>query len=282
MGLFERIKQLTGLSSAARKSLRLAYGRQALQFGELYVPEATQSAPVVVLIHGGFWRAQYGLSLMRGLAEDLVSHGMAAWNIEYRRIGNAGGGWPNTLLDAAAATDYLQMIATTYSLDIQRVVTVGHSAGGHLALWLAARSRLPSDSPLATSSAPLALKGVVSQAGVIDLELAWHLRLGNNATGELLGGSPAQIPERYAAASPAALLPLSVPQVLIHGTRDDHVPLEVSQSYTRKATAARDSVTLIEVPGADHFVLIDAASDAWSITIEEIQRLLMRMNKRIT
>ncbi len=274
MQLFEHIKQLTGFSAGSHKGLRLTYGPATQQFGELYLPEASQPSPIVVLIHGGFWRAAYRLSLMTGLAIDLARRGIAAWNIEYWRVGEAGGGWPDTLLDVAAATDYLQTIATTYALDTERVVTVGHSAGGHLALWLAARSRLPSDSPLATTGTPLALAGAVSQAGVVDLEHAWRLRLGNNAVRALLGGNPSQVPERYAAASPAALLPLSVPQVLIHGTWDDVVPLELSQSYERNATAAGDQVTLIELPGTDHFALIDARSQAWEVTVREIERLL--------
>ncbi|MBV9021655.1 MAG: alpha/beta hydrolase [Ktedonobacteraceae bacterium] len=273
MQFFERIKQFAGFSANTHKALRLAYGPATQQFGELYLPETSQPSPIVVLIHGGFWHTQYRLSLMTGLAIDLARRGIAAWNIEYRRVGDSGGGWPNTLLDVAAATDYLQTIASTYALDLGRVVTLGHSAGGHLALWLAARSRLPSDSPLATTGTPLALAGVVSQAGVVDLEHGWRLRLGNNAVRALLGGSPSQVPERYAAASPAALLPLGVPQVLIHGSWDTIVPLELSQAYEGKAMADEDQITLIELPDTDHFALIDATSKAWEVTVREIEKL---------
>lgn len=253
---------------------QLAYGTHPLQFGELYLPEQPGPHPLVILIHGGFWRAAYNLSLMTGLAVDLAEHGIAAWNIEYRRVGDAGGGWPNTLLDVAQAADFIQTIAATYHLDTQRVIAVGHSAGGHLALWLAARARIPQDSPLAPHGKPLALKGAISQAGAMDLELVWHLKLGRGAADELLGGSPQAVPVRYLAASPAALLPLGIPQVLIHGTADDNVPVLVSRAYAKRAQAAGDTIILKELPGADHFVVIDARSTAWSLTRAEINKLL--------
>lgn len=261
--------------SAAHNSspLRLAYGAESLQFGELYLPKGSGPHPVVILIHGGFWRVPYGLALMQGLAEDLVQHRIAAWNIEYRRVGDAGGGWPGTLQDVARAVDYLATLASLYALDLTRVVPVGHSAGGQLALWLATRSRLPKMSKLMVRNTPWSIAGAVSLAGVSDLKLAWHLNLGQGAAADFLGGSPDKVPERYSTASPAELLPLGFPQVLIHGNRDDRVPLLVSQEYAQKAVLAGDRVTLIELPGADHFVLIDPTSAAWEITIAEIQKL---------
>ncbi len=253
--------------------LRSAYGAEPLQFGELYVPKGSGPHPVVILIHGGFWRAAYRLTLMQALASDLVQRGIAAWNIEYRRVGDIGGGWPGTFQDIARAADYLGTLASMYALDLTRVVAAGHSAGGQLALWLAARSRLPRNSQLTVSDTPLPLAGVVSLAGACDLEHVWYLNLGQGAVAELLGGSPSKVPERYATASPTALLPLGIPQVLIHGKRDDLVPLIVSQEYAHKAALAGDCVRLIELPGADHFVLIDPISHAWEITIAEIQQL---------
>ena len=267
------------------KPLRLAYGPAPLQFGDLYVPNIPGAYPIVILIHGGYWRARYGLDLMNSLAEDLAKRGYAAWNIEYRRVGNPGGGWPGTFLDVALATDFLRKLAPSYKLDLQRVVPIGHSAGGHLALWLAARPRIPlfvNNSQLAGSqqpgdneetATPHMLAGAISLAGVIDLEMAWRLHLSNGAVVELLGGSFADVPERYAAASPAAMLPLGVPQVLIHGTNDDNVPLQVSQAYTNAARAANDPVTYIELAGVDHFDVIDPHSHAWAITMNELQKL---------
>jgi acetyl esterase/lipase len=260
---------------------RLAYGPGPLQFGELRVPNRPGPHPTVILIHGGFWRAQYGYALMNGLAEDLAARGIASWNIEYRRVGDPGGGWPNTLLDVAAAADHLLTLAPRYALDLKRIVAIGHSAGGHLALWLAGRSRLPKDGPLASAAGSLKaevsertqLAGVISLAGVNDLALGWRLDLGNNAVGAFLGGSPDEVPERYAAASPAALLPLGVPQVLIRGTADNRVPLRVSQEYAQAARDVGDQVTLIELEEVDHFAVIDAHSAAWARTIEALQDL---------
>jgi len=206
------------------------------------------------------------------LARDLARHSIAAWNIEYRRVGNANGGWPNTMLDVALATDFVRSLAAQYTLDTERVVTVGHSAGGHLALWVAARQRITTGELLTQD--PMRVTGAVSLAGCADLDYVAQLGLSNNAAVDLLGGEPQTVPERYATASPAALLPLGVPQVLIHGTRDNNVPFDVSQFYARKATEAGDDVTLIELPGADHFVVIDPTSESWAITLKEIQRLL--------
>jgi acetyl esterase/lipase len=260
--------------SSSIPAIQLHYGPEPLQFGELYVPDGPGPHPVVLLIHGGFWRARYGLSLMTGLAKDLAERGIAAWNIEYRRIGDDGGGWPGTLQDVALAADYLRTIGSTYAIDPQRVVAVGHSAGGHLALWLAARPGIAPDSPVRVGNTPLALMGVISLAGANDLKHVWQLHLSGDVVIEFLGGTPNDVPERYAAASPAAFLPLRVPQVLIHGTDDLNVPLVVSRVYARKAKEAGDPVTLIELPNAEHFVVIDPHSWAWKIIVGEIQKLL--------
>ena len=258
------------------KPLRLTYGseREELQFGDLHLPDSPGPHPTVILIHGGFWRARHGLDLMTALADDLAGRGIAAWNIEYRRVGDSDGGWPTTLLDVAQAADHLRTLAPTYNLDLNRVVTIGHSAGGHLAFWLAGRPHIPKDSPLASADTPLPLAGAISLAGVVDLHLTWQLNLSNGAVVELLGGSPDEVSERYEAASPTALLPLGIPQVLIHGTEDDSVPLQVSQSYAAAAIAAGDSVKLVELAGVDHFALINPYSEAWTITVEALQELL--------
>ncbi len=272
--------------SASIKPIRLAYGPEDLQFGDLYLPNQHGPHPIVILIHGGYWRALYGLDLMNGIAEDLAKRGYAAWNIEYRRVGNPGGGWPGTFQDVALATDYLRKLALAYMLDLTKVVPIGHSAGGHLALWLAARPRIPifaQNSPIAGSqlpgentetATPLALTGTISLAGVVDLEMAWRLHLSNDAVVELLGGTIESVPERYAVASPAAMLPLGISQVLIHGTNDDSVPIEVSQAYVKAARSVNDPVAYIELEGVNHFEVIDPHSKAWDITINELQKLM--------
>lgn len=266
------------------KPRRIAYSTATQQFGELYLPNgafAAEPFPVVILIHGGYWRARYDLKLMNGLARDLVARGYAAWNIEYRRVGDAGGGWPGTLLDVASAVDHLRAMAPTYHLDQQRVVATGHSAGGHLAFWLAARGRIPTGSPLASAAStgePLKLAGAISLAGVLDLEMAWKLHLSNDAVVELLGKAWPDAPERYAAASPAALLPLGVAQVVLHGTQDAHVPIEISRDYAAAARDAGDAVEYIEMEGVDHFELIDPHSAAWGLTIEALVRMLEKQS----
>src|SRR2546421_1676955 len=161
------------------KPLRIAYGPEYLQFGELYLPNHAEPYPVVILIHGGYWRARYDLTLMHGLGEDLAKRGIAAWNIEYRRIGDPGGGWPGTLLDVARAADFVHTLAPTYALDLKRVVAMGHSAGGHLALWLAARPRAQKsdDASEGKDNKPLAIMGVIRLAGVGDLEMGWRMNL---------------------------------------------------------------------------------------------------------
>jgi acetyl esterase/lipase len=273
MGVLEPMRRFATRLFRRDNGIHIQYGSKAFQYGELYLAQGGQEkAPIVILIHGGFWRAAYGLSLMRRLARDLAQHGITAWNIEYRRVGNNAGGWPATMLDVALATDYIRTLASQYAIDEGKVVTVGHSAGGHLALWVAARHRITTGELVAQD--PMKVTGVVSLAGCADLEYVAQLGLGRDAVVELLGGEPATVPERYATASPAALLPLGVPQVLVHGTRDNNVPFDVSQFYARKALEAGDNVTLIELPGADHFVVIDPTSESWTITLKEIQRVL--------
>jgi len=234
--------------------------------------------PVVMVIHGGFWRAQYSLEHIGHLCAALTAAGFATWNLEYRRLGDPGGGWPNTLLDVGRGADYLREVTAQYPLDLTRVLAVGHSAGGHLALWLAARHRLAADNELYPDH-PLPLQGAISLAGVSDLISAWLLRLGNGAVGELLDGTPDTVPARYAAASPAELVPLGVPQVLIHGVRDRNVPFSMSQNYVARARAAGDHAILIPLAGMGHFEpidprSIDPRSGAWPMLLEGVRQLL--------
>jgi acetyl esterase/lipase len=261
------------MSHGSRSVHTLSYGAAPQQIAELFLPPGSGPFPVTILIHGGFWRARYDMSLMQDLARDLVTRGFAVWNIEYRRVGEAGGGWPGTFRDVACAVDYLAGQASVYALDLKHVVAIGHSAGGHLALWLAARNRLPA-SEITVGAVPLPLSGVISLAGVSDLEQAWYLHLGSDAVIALLSGSPTDCPERYQLASPAALVPLGVSQVLIHGTLDLNVPLVVSQRYATLASHAGDPVRLITLPDVDHFALIDPTSQAWKLTVRELQALL--------
>ena len=223
----------------------LRYGRAPSQFGELFLPQGAGPHPVAVVLHGGFWKAQYGRRLMHAVCEDLAARGWAAWNLEYRRLGlGNGGGWPATFDDVAAGIDHL---ARVDGLDRSRVVAIGHSAGGHLAAWAATR-----DGP------EVPVTAFVSQAGVLDLELAWELRLSKGVVARFLGGTPDEVPERYAAASPARRLPLRVPALLTHGARDDIVPLRISEEFAR----ATGCDTHFE-PAEDHDGMIDLTNPLW-------------------
>jgi acetyl esterase/lipase len=254
--------------------VRLNYGPDRNQFGDLRLPASSNAPfPVVVFVHGGYWRAKYGLGYAGHLCASLAEAGIASWNIEYRRIGNEGGGWPGTFLDVAKAADYLREFAGHYSLDLNRVIFCGHSAGGHLACWLAGRTRVPAGAPLYTPGGVQPLL-VVSLAGVLNLHYAWEKQLSDNVTEQFLGGTPEQYPERYATASPFALLPLGVKQVLVHGSHDTSVPYEISELYYRKALELGDAVELISQPGAGHFEMIDPRTPEWRQVLNAIQACL--------
>lgn len=251
---------------------RLAYGPDPQQFGELRLPaHGTGPYPVVVLLHGGYWRARYDLAYFGHAGADLTARGYATWNLEYRRVGNPGGGWPGMFLDVAAGVDHLRTLAASYPLELERVVPLGHSAGGQLALWLAARRRISPESTLYTAN-PLVPKAVVSLAGVLDLRQASALHLSNDAAHELLGGPPEQYPERYAAASPAELLPIGMPAILLHGTADSNVPYALSHDYAEQARAAGDDVELVTLPGAGHFEIVDPRTPEWQTVVRAIER----------
>jgi acetyl esterase/lipase len=230
------------------------YGRDRSQFGELFLPaRESESAPVAVVVHGGFWRAQHGRKLMHAVCADLAARGWVAWNLEYRRLGrSSGGGYPRTLEDVAAGIDHLADLPHT-RLDLSGVVAIGHSAGGHLAAWAATREapRVP-------------LTGVVAQAGVVDLRMGWELRLSDGVVGDFLGGDPDAMPERLAAASPAERLPLGVPALLTHGARDEVVPLAMSEAFAAAARAAGDEVDLVVEPGEEHMGHVDPGNPLWA------------------
>jgi acetyl esterase/lipase len=245
---------------------RIAYGPDRSQFGELSRPQPAEHPGTVVIIHGGFWRARYGLSLGRPLAADLAAHGYTCWNIEYRRVG-IGGGWPTTFDDVATAVDHLADL----DVDTSGVVAVGHSAGGQLAAWAAGRRTRPATAPGAEPLVPLT--GAVSQAGVLDLAVAACTGVGRGAVVDLLGAMPEQQPDRYRHADPIAQLPLAVPVLCVHAPADDAVPFAQSTAYVAAATAAGGKAALREVAG-DHFTLIDPADPGWAVVRDALPDLL--------
>ncbi len=250
---------------------RIPYGDHPLHFGDLRLPAGGGPHPCAIAIHGGFWRNLHGLDYLGHICAALANRGIATWNIEYRRVGDPGGGWPGTFHDVAAASRYLFDRADELHIDPERVIVFGHSAGGHLASWLASLEHIPAESEIA--SAPLPLRGAAPLAGVMDLERCFDLHLSNDAVVDVLGGTPADVPERYAAASPVALAPSPVPHLLVHGTWDENVPIELSERYQQAATVAGGRSALMALPRADHFDVVDPESPAWPAIEDAIVRL---------
>lgn len=247
---------------------RIRYGKDPQQFGDLRLPSSRGGrVPIVAVIHGGFWSSTEGLDVMNAACEALTAQGYASWNLEYRRLGEAGGGWPGTFLDVAAGLDHLRTLARRHPIDLRRLVTLGHSAGGQLALWGAGR-RWIRDGELRDPSA-IRVRASVSLAGLVDLRQAWGM--GFDVVGRLLGGAPDQVPERYDTASPAALLPLGIPQVLLHGTDDRIVPAQLSRDYQATAVSRGDQVALVTLKGIGHFELIEPGTAGWSPVVEALR-----------
>jgi acetyl esterase/lipase len=245
---------------SAQPSRTIAYGDSPDQVGDLYLPEGGRS-PVICLLHGGFWRMAYGRDTIAPIAEDLVDRGFAVWNLEYRRLGGPGGGWPGTFEDVGAGIDHLADLSAGGAIDLDRVTVVGHSAGGHLALWSAQRGNRSSD----YQPKRVRIAAAVGLAPVADLALAYELRLSSNAVAEFLGGSPRQVPSRYRATSPIEMLPLGVTQLILHATEDEDVPVEISRRYARAAKAAGDDVAYTELAAADHMDFVNPESDAHDV-----------------
>lgn len=240
---------------------KLPYGSRPDQFGELWLPPGKGPHPVVVMIHGGCWlNAFFGFHQLAYLAEDLRKSGIASWNLEYRRLGTEGGGYPGTFLDVAAGADHLRQLEKRYALDLSRVVTLGHSAGGHLALWTAGRGRLKKGGTLYQKN-PLRIHAAVSMAGINDLA-AYRVdgpSCGGPDTIDAISGGP----DLYAQTSPAAMLPLRVPQIIASGGRDEVVPQRFGDAYGAAAKAAGDKVDIVNIGEAGHMDFIDPGSEAW-------------------
>ena len=249
------------LSLAAPKAdARVKYGGDENQFIDLRMPKGKGPYGLAIGIHGGFWRAKYDLEYFGHLCAALTANGIATANVEYRRVGNAGGGWPGTFSDVRAAYQLLTQRSAAnvrqYEFDTRRVVAMGHSAGGQLGLCLAAREA--------------GVKAVISLAGVVDLQRAYTLHLSNDAVVEFLGGTPAEVGDHYREADPMKLT-IGACQWLVHGTEDDIVPPAFSRDYVSVKQKAKEDARLVEIAGAGHFEIVDPRSAAW----RDVERAVM-------
>jgi dipeptidyl aminopeptidase/acylaminoacyl peptidase len=239
------------------------YGSDPNQFLHIRVPERGGPHPVVFFIHGGFWRAKYDLGYTGHLCSALKKHGIAAWNVEYRRVGNPGGGWHGTFEDIRSAYHGLLNLRGRDKVplfDLKRICIAGHSAGAQLALCLAAHEP--------------GIRSVISLAGVVNLRRAWELHLSNDAVAEFLGGPPDQLPNIYCEASPAELH-IQSKQILLHGTNDDSVPYELSSNYLKRKKESGEDVELITFENTGHFELVDPESAVWSSVLETFRTSLL-------
>jgi acetyl esterase/lipase len=252
---------------------RLHYGPGEAQFGDLWLPRQTAGnpSPVIAFLHGGWWQSAYDLAYGGHLCNALRNDGFAVWSIEYRRVGATGGGWPTTFQDVALGFDFLATLARSYPLDAGRVVAMGHSAGGHLAFWLAGRHHIPEGSPIHNPQPRVPLHGLVSLAGAVDLrltiDLSGYFTFAHDKLEvySLMGGTPADLPDRYRAGNPGDLLPLGVRQVLLQGTEDNQIPPKLPERWADNGRRQGDEVTVTMVPLADHFDIVDPESKAFAV-----------------
>jgi acetyl esterase/lipase len=239
-----------------KADLRAAYGGDANQFVDLRVPKGKGPRGLVIAIHGGFWRAKYDLGYMGHLCAALTAKGIATANLEYRRVGNSGGGWPGTFADVRDGYQFLLQSVQKYEFDARRVVVIGHSAGGQLGLCLAAHES--------------GVKAVISLAGVVDLQRAYTLHLSNDAVVEFLGGTPAEVGDHYREADPMKLA-VAARQWIVHGAEDDVAPPAFSRDYVGAKQRMKEDARLVEIAGAGHFEVVDPRSGAW----KDVERVVI-------
>lgn len=274
-GLAVPLRGETNLAELAKAPAgqKISYGSDPLQFGELHVPPGPGPHPVVINVHGGCWLAEYNIDHSRALANALAKEGIAVWNLEYRRVGNVGGGWPGTFLDVAAGAEYVHELAKKHPLDLKRVITVGHSAGGHFALWLAARWNMLRDIEF-PPAAPVALRGVVALAPASELDELHAKGVCGNVIDKLMDGGPAGNPGRYRGAMPSAMAPLGVEQFILIGEHDK-AWRPIGELYVERARLAGDlAIESIVIPDVGHFEVIDPGSSAWPVVLKSVKALL--------
>jgi acetyl esterase/lipase len=242
--------------AAPRADARVAYGSDENQFVDLRLPKSGGPHALAVVIHGGYWRARYDVGYMGHLGAALAADGIASANLEYRRVGNAGGGWPGTFADIRAAYQFLMQNARKYEFDAKRVIAIGHSAGAQLALCLAAHEA--------------GVTAAVSLAGVVDLQRAYELHLSNDAVVEFLGGTPAEVADHYREADPMRVA-IGARQWLVHGAADDVVPPAMSADYVRAKVKMKEDARLVEIAGAGHFEVVDPRAGVWKDVVRVVR-----------
>lgn len=250
---------------------RIPYGTLPLQFGELRLPKGKGPFPVVVVIHGGCWFSAYDLNHLASFTDSLTRQGFATWTIEYRRVGDPGGGWPGTFQDVASGTDYVARLTKKYNLDSKRIVVIGHSAGGQLALWLASRNGKES---MLSPTKPVKINGVVSLAGIADMRS--FIPACDDSVRKLLGGGPEQFPDRFKAVSPMELPSAKVPVKLVHGAKDVIVPKEQAIAYDARSRKEGAESELLLLPEAGHFELVSPSGPGFDAVVSAIRSLLQK------
>ena len=264
--------------AAPKPTQRVAYGTGPLQFGNLRLPKGRGPHPVVLFVHGGCYLSQYTIAHAAALEQAFADSGYAVWSLEYRRVGDDGGGWPGTFQDVAAGADHLRALASTYPLDLSRVVAAGHSAGANFALWLAARDRLPRQSVLYSAN-PLKVKAVLALAPATDLEGLHTQGVCGNVIDKLMGGSPQAVADRYRNVSPTQLIPIGVPQVVIIGGQDRGWG-PAGRVYQRAVAAANDSlVRFVDAPAAGHFDIVAPTTSTWPLVMQSLRELFRQPAK---
>jgi acetyl esterase/lipase len=261
---------------------RIHYGTGPCQFGDLWLPQSRGKSllPLVVFFHGGWWKSQYDLGYAGYLCAALKREGIATWSVEYRRVGKTGGGWPATFEDAAAGFDFAATLAKSYPLDLSRVITMGHSAGGQLAFWVAGRHHIDPHSEIYQPRPQVPLRGVIALAGAVDLRLTIDLSgyfsfaHDKQEVYALMGGTPQDLADRYKAGNPGDLLPFQIPQLLIQGTADDQIPPELPSRWAEMSRRLRNVATVSMIPSADHFDVVDPESRAWATVREGVLKMI--------
>lgn len=280
----EMQEELTRRGFAGPVAEPLAYGPHPLQYGELRLPEGDGPFPLALVVHGGCWLSIAELDYMRPLADALNRAGWATWSLEFRRIDQDGGAWPGILEDVAAGADFARTLAERHPLDLDRVVSIGHSSGGHLALWLAGRDALPTDDlagPHLQRVEPLPLAGAIGLAAIADLEdFTQYTRCGETIVPDLLGTDLASADARMAVTDPATMPPTAVPQLLVMGALDAIVPPAHAKAYRVKAEQEGRNVSVVTIEGAGHFELVAPWTAPWEEAWGHLARFLAQHTNR--